>query len=145
MEVFNIAQKEFSDRVEKAVDEIQKKVVMLGKKTVQLQLKCFDAFGDDYKRIERCQQDSGRNLEQFHHYLTNEMNVLQNSIQSCISVCETKFASNGMSNASDAATKKRIEQDISNCAIQCIKQAEPNVSGIVKRSGDKISDLNRNW
>ena len=144
MEAFNQAQKDFSDRVEKAIDSIQKKVVTLGKKTAQLQLKCFDAFGEDYKGIERCQQNSGKNLETFHHYLTNEMNVLQNSIQSCINVCETKFAGAGL-NLNDPAAKQKFEKGMSECAIQCIKSAEPNVSEIVKRSSDKISDLNRNW
>ena len=144
MESFNQAQKQFGEQVEKALDSIQKRVVVLGKKTAQLQLKCFDVFGEDYKGIERCQQNSARNLEQFHNYLTNEMNVLQNSIQSCINVCETKFASAGM-NMSDPASKQKFEQDMSNCAVQCIKTAEPNVSEIVKRSTDKISDLNKSW
>jgi hypothetical protein len=144
MEAFNRTQKEFSDKVEKAIDSIQKKVVLIGKKTAQLQLKCFDAFGDDYKGIERCQQNSGKNLESFHHYLTNEMNVLQNSIQSCINVCETKFATSNM-NMNDPSTKQKFEQDMSGCAIQCIKQAEPNVSDIVKRSSDKVAELNKAW
>ena len=144
MEAFNQAQKQFGEQVEKAIDSIQKRVVSLGKKTAQLQLKCFDAFGDDYKGIERCQQNSARNLEQFHGYLTNEMNVLQNSIQSCISVCETKFAPAGM-NLSDPVSKQKFEQDMSNCAVQCIKSAEPSVSEIVKRSTDKINDLNKSW
>jgi hypothetical protein len=144
MEAFNQSQKEFSDKVEKALDSIQKKVVTLGKKTAQLQLKCFDAFGEDYKGIERCQQNTGKNLEAFHHYLTNEMNVLQNSIQSCINVCETKFAG-GAVNLSDPAAKQKFERDMSECAIQCIKGAESNIGEIVKRSSDKITELNRNW
>lgn len=144
MEAFNQAQKEFSDKVEKALDSVHKKVVTLGKKTAQLQLKCFDAFGEDYKGIERCQQNSGRNLETFHHYLTNEMNVLQNSIQSCIQVCETKFANTSM-NLSDPASKQKFEADMSQCAVQCIKNAEPNMTAIVKRSSDKITELNKTW
>lgn len=145
MEAFNAAQKEFSDKVEKSIDTIQKKVVSLGKKTTQLQLKCFDAFGEDYKGIERCQQNSSKNLEQFHHYLTNEMNVMQNSIQSCISVCETKFAPSVMSSSNDPSAKQKFEEEMSKCAVQCLKQAEPNVSDIVKRSSDKISELNKSW
>jgi hypothetical protein len=144
MEAFNNAQKEFGEKVERSLDSIQKKVVTLGKKTAQLQLKCFDAFGEDYKGIERCQQSSGKNLEAFHQYLTNEMNVLQNSIQSCISVCETKFASSNM-NLSDPATKQKFEKDMSECAVQCIRGAEPNVADIVKRSSEKINELNKSW
>jgi hypothetical protein len=144
MEAFNTAQKDFSEKVERALDSIQKRVVVLGKKTAQLQLKCFDAFGEDYKGIERCQQSSSKNLETFHHYLTNEMNVLQNSIQSCINVCETKFASSNL-NLNDPATKQKFEKDMSDCAIQCIRSAEPNVSDIVKRSSDKINELNKTW
>lgn len=144
MESFNQAQKEFSDRVEKALDSIQKRVVLLGKRTVQLQLKCFDAFGDDYKGIERCQQNSGKNLETFHHYLTNEMSVLQNSIQSCINVCETKFAPTAV-NMSDPGSKQKFEKDMSDCAIQCLKNGEPTVGDIVKRASDKINELNNSW
>jgi hypothetical protein len=144
MDAFNQAQKDFSDKVEKALHSIQRKVVTLGKKTAQLQLKCFDAFGEDYKGIERCQQNSGKNLEVFHNYLTNEMNVLQNSIQSCINVCETKFATTTMS-LSDPAAKQKFEKEMSDCAIQCMKTAEPNVVDIVKRSSDKISELNKSW
>lgn len=144
MESFNQAQKEFSDRVEKALDSIQKRGVQLGKRTVQLQLKCFDAFGDDYKGIERCHQNSGKNLETFHHYLTNEMNVLQNSIQSCINVCETKFATTAV-NISDPASKQKFENDMSDCAIQCLKNGEPTVGDIVKRASDKINELNKSW
>lgn len=130
--------------MEKALDSIQKRVVSLGKKTAQLQLKCFDAFGEDYKGIERCQQNSAKNLEQFHGYLTNEMNVLQNSIQSCISVCETKLAPAGV-NLNDPTMKRKFEEEMSSCAVQCIKNAEPNVAEIVKRSTDKINDLNKSW
>ncbi len=144
MEAFNQKQKEFGDKIEQALDAIQKKVVSLGKNTAKLQLKCFEAFGDDYKGIERCQKESSRNLEQFHGYLSNEMNVLQNSIQSCISVCETRFAPSGMIAINDPASKRKFEEDMSQCAIQCIRQAEPTVSDIVKRSSEKISDLNRN-
>jgi len=144
MEAFNQAQKQFSEQVEKALDTIQKQVVVLGKKTAQLQLKCFDAFGDDYKGIERCQQNSGKNLEQFHNYLTNEMNVLQNSIQSCITLCETKLAPSSI-NLSDPSAKQKFEQEMSNCAVQCIKNAEPNVADIVKRASNKVGDLNKSW
>jgi hypothetical protein len=144
MDAFNQAQRDFSEKVEKAIDCIQKKVVQLGKKTVQLQLKCFDAFGDDYKGIERCQQNSGRQLETFHNYLTNEMNVLQNSIQSCISLCETKFAA-GAVNMNDPASKQMFEKEMSECAIQCLRQGEPNVAEIVKRASAKISDLDKSW
>ena len=142
MEEFNRAQKQFSDQAEKALDSIQKKVVLLGKKAAQLQLKCFDAFGEDYKGIERCQQTSGKNLEVFQQYLTNEMNVLQSSIQSCINVCQTKFA--GVT-AVDPASKQKVEQDMSACASQCFKQAEPSLNDIAKRSTDKITELNKSW
>jgi hypothetical protein len=144
MEAFNSAQKDFNDRIERALDNIQKRVVVLGKKTAQLQLKCFDAFGEDYKGIERCQQSSAKNLETFHHYLTNEMNVLQNSIQSCINVCETKFAGSSL-NLSDPSAKQKFEKEMSDCAIQCLKTAEPGVADIVRRSSDKISELNKSW
>ena len=144
MEAFNQAQKEFSDKVERAMDSIQKKVVQLGKKTVQLQLKCFDAVGEDYKGIERCQQNSGKQLETFHHYLSNEMNVLQNSIQSCINVCETKYATSAV-NMNDPSSKQKFEKDMSECAIQCLKQGEPNVAEIVKRATGKITELDRTW
>jgi hypothetical protein len=144
MEAFNRAQKEFSDKVENAIDSIQKKVVTLGHKTAQLQLKCFDAFGEDYKGIERCQKNSGKNLETFQYYLTNEMNVLQNSIQSCINVCETKFSVSG-SNMNDPSAKQKFEQDMSSCAIQCLRQAEPNIPEIVKRSSEKVIELNKSW
>jgi DNA anti-recombination protein RmuC len=144
MEAFNQAQKQFSEQVEKALDTIQKRVIVLGKKTAQLQLKCFDAFGEDYKGIERCQQNSSKNLEQFHNYLSNEMNVLQNSIQSCITLCETKLAPSSI-NLNDPSAKQKFEQEMSTCAVQCIKNAEPNVADIVKRASDKIGDLNKSW
>jgi DNA anti-recombination protein RmuC len=144
MEAFNQAQKQFSEQVEKALDTIQKRGIVLGKKTAQLQLKCFDAFGEDYKGIERCQQNSSKNLEQFHNYLSNEMNVLQNSIQSCITLCETKLAPSSI-NLNDPSAKQKFEQDMSTCAVQCIKNAEPNVADIVKRASDKIGDLNKSW
>lgn len=143
MEAFNQKQKEFGEKIEHALDAIQKKVVTLGKNTAKLQLKCFEAFGEDYKGIERCQKESARNLEQFHGYLSNEMNVLQNSIQSCISVCETKLAPAGMGSINDPVSKRKFEEDMSQCAVQCIKQAEPTVPDIVKRSSERIADLNR--
>ena len=145
MDAFNQAQKQFAETAEKAVDTIQKRVITLGKKTAQLQLKCFDAFGEDHKGIERCQQDSTKNIEQFHNYLSNEMSVLQNSIQSCINVCETKLAPSGMGNMRDPSAKQKFEQDMSNCAVQCIKTAEPNIPEIVKRSTEKISELHKSW
>jgi hypothetical protein len=143
MEMFNAKQKEFGEKVEQALDNIQKKVVSLGKNTAKLQLKCFDAFGDDYKGIERCQKESTRNLEQFHGYISNEMNVLQTSIQSCINVCETKFAPTGVNSVNDPIAKRKFEEEMSQCAVQCIKQAEPTVADIVKRSTDKIAQLNK--
>ena len=144
MEAFNQAQRAFSDQIERAVDSIQKRVTVLGKKTAQLQLKCFEAFGEDYKGVERCQRDSGKNIEVFHNYFQNEMNVLQNSIQSCINVCENKFAPSS-SNFSDPAAKQKFESEMSTCAIQCFKAAEPTLNDVVKRSFDKINDLNKAW
>ena len=119
-------EREFSSSVESMMDRVgQKSSEVLGKKTVLLQVKCYDVFGKDFKAVDRCLQDSTNNLSKFHSMFSDKLNSLQSSLQSCAKLCDSN--------------------DSESCLSKCLKDHSSRIGQIESQAHDFIAQLDSRW
>ncbi|KAF4651876.1 hypothetical protein FOL47_011383 [Perkinsus chesapeaki] len=130
---FRNAQSDLNAKAEKLADLIQTRLLKVGRKVAVQTVKCFDDNGEDYKAVERCQQDAAQPAMRLQQELQHDSQAVSNMIQSCVNACMPSSASNSELMA-NPDTRKAVEAEFDRCAAKCVRDAMPKFDQLEKTS-----------
>ncbi|KAF8819034.1 YOU2 family C2C2 zinc finger protein, partial [Cardiosporidium cionae] len=134
----------FQKKVDDAIKSVTTAALPIQQRAFQCCVDCFPPrnLDEPQEEIARCVQQCNKKPEAFTDTLQNEVQMLQNNIQSCQQVCLNRF-SPIFSESTNEASRTKVQAEMEQCVSKCFDQYEPFVGEISERLHNYVkSQLN---